>query len=525
MAADQPRVYQWCLSETHARPGWPEQALTIACGLEDNVIQILDVEKLPPGEARNALRAAGLHAWLCIVSRSGRHPCVLGFDGLRAAALRCTSPSSLLRMALDAIAHTLDREFLEQDRQRLEANLQQARRMETIGALSSGIAHNFNNIVGAILGYTETAQAYGAGDGRVAANLSEIRRAGERARDLIDQILRFGRRSNNRRARILVSALVAEAKSLLDASLPAHVSVIADVTAESAVVSGEPAQLQQVILNVCNNAAQAMDEPGYIRIETETREVTQALAVTQGKLEPRPYVVISVCDPGRGMDGSTLERLFEPFFTTRLEGNGLGLATVREIVLEHGGALSVHSAPGAGTRFEIWLPSVAHARPELEPETARLAVRGRGETVLVLDTERRRLLRHEEVLAALGYEPVGFSNKAEAVAAIAAEPGRFDAALLCRHAHERDIALEQARAVHTAAPRLPIILASASTAELGAPALAEVGITEIIHQPFGLSEIARALARCVFKWETPRATVIELQNGVLRYSRKVPFSS
>jgi signal transduction histidine kinase len=508
MSADQPRVYQWCHSEAQVRPGWPEQALEIACRMGGRAIHIQDVRKLPPGELRDALHAAGLHGWLCVASSRSRNPCALGFDALRPGALRSSSASSLLRMALDAIAHALDREFLEHDRQSLEANLQQARRMETIGALTSGIAHNFNNIVGAILGYTETAQAHLTTDGRIATSLSEIRRAGERARDLIDQILTFGRRSNIRRARVSVDALVAEAKSLLDASLPAHVSVLIGATTSSAVVSGEPTQLQQVILNVCNNAAQAMDESGCIRIETETREVTQALPMSQGKLEPGPYVVVSVSDPGRGMEQATLEQLFEPFFTTRLEGNGLGLATVREIVLEHGGALNVRSAPGAGTRFEIWLPSLSHARSAPEPEAQRFVARGRGETVLVFDADRRRLLRHEELLAALGYEPVGFTNMVEAAAATAAGPGRFDAALLCCHAHERDIVLERASAVHAAEPRLPIILASASTAELGAPALADVGITEIIHQPFASSELARALARCVFRWETPRATVL-----------------
>jgi signal transduction histidine kinase/CheY-like chemotaxis protein len=414
-----------------------------------------------------------------------------------------------------------DTEFLEQDRQRLEADLQQARRMETIGALSSGIAHNFNNIVGAILGYAETAQAHVTTDGRVAASLNEIRRAGERARELIDQILTFGRRSNIRHARVSVDALVAEAKSLLDASLPTHVSVVIGATTSSAVVSGESTQLQQVILNVCNNAAQAMDERGCVRIESETREITQALLMNQGKLTPGSYVVISVSDPGRGMDEATLERLFEPFFTTRLEGNGLGLATVREIVLEHGGALDVRSAPGVGTRFEIWLPSLGNVKPVIEPEVQRLAVRGRGETVLVFDTDRRRLLGHEELLAALGYEPVGFTNMIEAVAAKVTEPDRFDAVLLCCHTHERDIVLERAKALHATAPRLPIMLASASTAELGASDLADVGITEIIHQPFASSEIARALARCLLRWETPRATVIELQNGDIRYGRKI----
>ena len=179
---------------------------------------------------------------------------------------------TLFRMAFDAIANAVGRINLEQEKERLEANLLQARRMETIGAFASGIAHNFNNIVGAILGHTEMADAQVRSGRRPDGNLAEIRRAGERARELVDQILRFGSRSDRRRERIDVKALIAETKSLLVASLPSHVGLTVNETSGATVVSAEPAQLQQVVLNLCNNAAQAMDDPGIIEIRIEVRE-------------------------------------------------------------------------------------------------------------------------------------------------------------------------------------------------------------------------------------------------------------
>src|ERR1700737_3778402 len=227
-------------------------------------------------------------------------------------------------MAFDAIANAVSRIVLEQEKERLQASLQKARRMETIGAFASGIAHNFNNIVGAILGYTEIADARVRSGGQQATSLAEIRRAGERARELVDQILTFGRRGEGRRERICVKALVAETKSLLAASLPPHVGITVSETSEMTVVSAEPAQLQQVILNVCNNAAQAMDKPGVIEIQIGVRELAEELRVGHVGIGPGRFVVVSVSDSGPGMDEATQERIFEPFFTTRPDGHGLG---------------------------------------------------------------------------------------------------------------------------------------------------------------------------------------------------------
>jgi len=500
--------YKWCRDGYEFPLGWPQGAATVASRLGTSAechVRIRNVDELPSGDQRDALCAANVRRWLCF-RRIGanRRQRLLGFDAVRAEVKIPPCELGLLGMAFDAIANAVEREFLEQDRERLESNLQQARRMETIGALSSGIAHNFNNITGAILGYTETAQAQVAPQGRAAESLGEIRRAGERARDLVDQILTFGRRAAPRRSSICIKALLRETESLLEASLPPQINLIVRTTSRQTVVSGELAQLQQVILNLCNNAAQAMDAAGAIEIDIDARDIEGTLSMGHGELVGGPYVVISITDSGRGMDEALLERIFEPFFTTRPEGNGLGLATVREIVLDHGGAVNVQSNPGAGTRFDIWLPAISFVEPWPRQETPGPVRRGSGETVLVLESDRERLLRHEEILAALGYEPVGFTDAALAVAACrrelpndSAAPTGFDAALLCSHLHGAGAALEHAALLRESAPLLPMILAAASAREFGAPALAEVGILEVIRQPLMSAELAAALARCI----------------------------
>jgi signal transduction histidine kinase len=494
-------TFFWCDEGVDLPPWWPEKAMALACGIRASAggtIEIRTAEKHAAAEDRDLLQAAGVRSWLCVPVSSGNcSTAIIGFDTVRDREMLGGIELGLLRMAVDAFTSATHGACLEHERERLHTKLQQARRMEVVGALTSGIAHNFNNIIGAILGYAETAQAYLPPKARAADNLTEIRRAGDRARDLVQQILTFGRRRAARRTQISVAALLDEAKSLLDATLPKHAHVVIHETAPKVQVSGESSQLQQVILNLCNNAAQAMDTPGAIEIEVSVRQVAPAARVEPGDLPPGNYAVISVPDPGRGMDEATLERIFEPFFTTRLEGNGLGLATVREIVLEHGGTIHVRSAPREGTQFNVWLPTNTARREAQRLEAPDTEVRGNGEIVLVLEPDRTRLLRHEEILAALHYEPAGFTEPDEAQAACLSEPGRFDAVLLCAHQHNMTACLEQAAMLQTCVPGLPVILATRFAGEWGAPALAEAGIAEIIHQPLSSVELAGALARCM----------------------------
>jgi CheY-like chemotaxis protein len=206
-------------------------------------------------------------------------------------------------------------------------------------------------------------------------------------------------------------------------------------------------------------------------------------------------VRVVVSDTGRGIEETTLEHLFEPFFTTRLAGTGLGLATVREIVREHGGAINVRSQQGVGSRFEVWLPRITATAspPRDEAPTFRL---GRGETVMVVDDASERLLADEEVLAALGYEPVGFTRADDALAACRANPKRFDALLVGRLASARS-ALDLTTALHEIVPDVPILLATASADQIGADPLMAAGITEVVHRPLVSDELASALARCL----------------------------
>jgi len=397
-----------------------------------------------------------------------------------------------VRLAGDAVANAIEREFLERDRMKLSTRLERARRMQMVGSLASGIAHNFNNIIGAILGYSEMIEPQLARATKPAQHIDEIRRAAERGRDLVDNILTFGRRTDGRTRPVQVRTLLEEAASLLRASLPSDVELVFEDVPADAVVSGEPAQLQQVILNLCTNAAQAMDEKGCIRVAAKQEQVAALVAMNTGELAPGRYICLSVADNGRGIDERVARRMFEPFFTTRLAGTGLGLATVREIVRDHDGAINVQSEPGCGSRFEIWLPAIA---AEVIAADGPLALPiGHGETVLIVERERDRLLRDEEKLAALGYEPVGFELAVDAIAACRFEPGRFDI-ILISSGWQAQGGLDLARALGELAPLKPVLLAVASSVDINVNALADAGISEVLRWPLDNAELATVLAR------------------------------
>jgi CheY-like chemotaxis protein len=371
--------------------------------------------------------------------------------------------------------------------------------MQMVGSLASGIAHNFNNIIGAILGYSEMIEPQFARGTKPAQHIDEIRRAAERGRDLVDNILTFGRRSDARIRAVQVRALLQEAASFLRASLPSNIELILEDVSNDVAVSGEPAQLQQVILNLCNNAAQAMEGSGQICVTAKLEEVTDFLQMSDGELSPRRYVCLSVSDNGSGFDERVARRMFEPFFTTRLAGTGLGLATVREIVRDHDGAIGAQSRPGEGSRFEVWLPATA-AGGSVTAEPELLAL-GHGETVLIVESERENLLPDEEKLAALGYEPVGFEHADDALAACRSEPNRFDL-ILVSYGSQAQNGLDLARALHEIAPLKPVLLAAASSVDLNVNALAEAGIFEVLRWPFASTELAGALARCLLTSRT-----------------------
>ncbi|MEC9433747.1 MAG: DAHL domain-containing protein [Pseudomonadota bacterium] len=444
----------------------------------------------PRGPASGRLVVAGEDGF------SGR--AALGFETARPGGFAREDHAALLRLGLDALGGALRRAALEAERERLEERLHRARLAETAGALASGIAHNVNNIVGAILGHSEIAAEHVPGDGRAARSIAEIRRAATRARDLVDQGLAWGRGAEAAEV-VDLALLVEETRGMLEASLPPHarLEVRADAVAR---VRGNGTQLQQVMMNLAANAAQALDGPGRVTLSLALRE-TDALPSPARPPSPSPSppasppasssrtcAVISVEDDGRGMDRATLSRVFEPFFTTRDGGFGLGLATVRATAEAHGGVVLATSARGRGARFEVWLPLAVPA-----PHVPASPSRGEGQSVAIVAADAGWRLRQEEVVAGLGYEPVGYAN-AEAAAAAMRGGRAFDAVLL-RLAPEEP-PLRSAAFLRAIAPAPPVALVASGFGGLGPAALADAGVRDVVSSD-APAAIARALARCL----------------------------
>ncbi|MEL1265716.1 two-component system VirA-like sensor kinase [Pseudoxanthomonas putridarboris] len=417
----------------------------------------------------------GIDAMLCFVRRDGPF-----FDKY--------GDFNLLGTALDAFTGAVERRTLEDGALRLERRLERARRMETVGVMASGISHNFNNIVGAIQGNAEAAYAAIPAGLPAQHNLLEICRAAERARDLIDGILSFGRSQRGIMRAVDIGNLITESVSLLAASLPSGVRLSFDGHRENRLVRGNAGQLQQVVFNLVQNAANAMSSQGTVVIGLTFHEAIELQDARTSAIGQRDFLRISITDHGIGMAADTIERIFEPFFTTRSEGTGLGLATVKQIVVEHEGSIEVDSRVGEGTTFSIWLPALpAHDRAD---STASPVMDG---AILVLGDEPVRVTRDEDTLAALGHEPVGYLRLEAAVSAVAHDPERFGAFLI--HLSNVGKAIDAAHALHSVAPETPIVVATATDSLDAGPASAS-GVAEIIGSPPQATEIAYAMERC-----------------------------
>ncbi|UCU93603.1 PAS domain-containing protein [Hydrogenophaga taeniospiralis] len=254
----------------------------------------------------------------------------------------------------------------------LEAQLRESQKMEAIGTLAGGVAHDFNNLLAAILGNLALAREDVGPDHLAQESLQEISRAAIRARQLVQQILTFSRRQTQAMQLQPLTPLLLEALGLLRSLLPAGVRMDTRLPEASLLVLADATQVQQVLINLCTNAWQALEgRPGDIFVALEARQVDAAQALQLGDLPPGAYACLSVTDDGPGMSAETRRRLFEPFFTTKPPGagTGLGLAVVHGIVKAHRGAIAVHSRPGAGTRFDIYLP-LAGETGTLQPERA-----------------------------------------------------------------------------------------------------------------------------------------------------------
>jgi PAS domain S-box-containing protein len=400
----------------------------------------------------------------------------------------------VLRFGGSAIEITA-RKNAEAEKERLEMQLRQSQKMEAMGTLAGGIAHDFNNILGAILGYGELAQKAVPEDSAVRRYVNNVMHAGGRAKELVERILAFSRSSVGERGRINVQSVVEETLELLAASLPPGVTLEKRLEAGDAAIVGDATQLHQLAMNLCTNALQAMENGGVLEMALDRADVAQGRRLSHGDLPAGAYVRLCVSDTGSGISPDVLERMFDPFFTTKGvgEGTGLGLSLVHGIVADLGGAIDVRTAVGRGTTFTIWLPIAGEVAAPTAQRVTELP-HGDGQTVMIVDDEKPLVALAEEILAELGYEPIGFSSSAAALAAFREAPQRFDIVLTDETMPEL-IGTALAQEIRLLRPDIPIVLMSGYSGTSLHESARSIGIREILRKPLQSKDIAECLGR------------------------------
>lgn len=405
-----------------------------------------------------------------------------------------------LSFAIDKLAGDSQRKLAEEERSRMEAQLRQAQKMEALGTLAGGIAHDFNNILAVIIGYTEFILMRAQETSQTEAELREVLAAANRARDLVQQILTFSRVSEQEKKPVQASLIVKEALKMLRASLPSTIQIDQQVYS-NAIVMGDPTQIHQVIMNLCTNAAHALqDRTGTLRVTLDETFLTPDDITRYSSMAPGPYLRLAVSDTGTGIDPDIRERIFDPFFTTKEQGvgTGLGLAVVHGIVKSHGGAIDVESTLGIGSTFTVLLPILPKtAVPDIMPSTP--LPRG-SERILVVDDEPSLVAIVKLLLEDLGYIVECRTSSLEALELfhIRYHDAPFDL-VITDMTMPQMTGIELAEQLHALQPELPILLCTGFSDKLISADVQHHGITELLIKPIKAATLAKlvrqALAR------------------------------
>jgi PAS domain S-box-containing protein len=392
-----------------------------------------------------------------------------------------------------------ERKRAQAERERLEQRLRQAEKMEAVGRLAGGVAHDFNNVLAGVFAYAEMLSDEAPVDSPLKRYAQNVLTAASRGRELVDQILAYSRSQRGKRAPVDVANVVAETLELIRGSLPGNIHLETSAQQPPQVVIGDATQLHQVVMNLCSNAIHAMSTGGTLRVLLQTANVPDGQALSHGALQPGRYVQLIVQDSGSGMDAATMSRIFEPFFTTKEigQGTGLGLSLVYAIVADSGGAIDVKSAPRQGSTFTIYLTR-ADVALGAAGTAARPLPRGEGERVLLVDDEAPLLAVTAEVLSRLGYEAVSFDDSHLALAAFEAEPARFDV-VVTDEVMPGLTGTGLASVLRRRRADLPIVLVSGYSGPILTQQALSAGVSELLTKPLQSREIAATLARVLHR--------------------------
>ncbi|MEZ4526221.1 MAG: response regulator [Desulfobacterales bacterium] len=387
-----------------------------------------------------------------------------------------------------------------EEHQRSEALLRHAQKMEALGTLAGGIAHDFNNILFPIIGYTELVMDDISENSPMYRNLEQILKAAFRAKDLVSQILAFSRRSDTERSPVNIRMIVKEVLKLLRATLPSTIEIQQNAAPGCRDVLGDPTQIHQVMMNLCTNAYHAMREKGGIlSIQVRETEIPDEDSGFLPSVPPGNYVRISVSDTGYGMTEEIREHIFDPYFTTKDpgEGTGLGLSVVHGIVRNHKGHITVHSQPGKGSTFDIWLPVV-----EKLPETPRMdeidIPLGGNERILLVDDELQIVQMEKQMLERLGYQVTDVTESSAALHLFRSGPDEFDL-VITDMTMPGMTGIELSRELIQIRPDIPIILCTGFSELITREKALERGIREYVMKPVLKGEMAKTVRRVLEK--------------------------
>lgn len=416
-------------------------------------------------------------------------------DGSSFYASYCTTPmieAGEVKGAVLVMRDATERIQSEELRNRLEGQLRQAQQMEALGALAGGITHEFNNIMGIVLGHAELCRLKAGADSPLEKDLKPIIQAGYRARELIKQIGALRRRGKPEPHPLQVYLVVKEGLKLLRASLPATIEIRSEVSTK-ALALVDPTQFFQVLMNLCTNAAQAMSESGGL-LEINLKEVTLSEEALPPGLLPGPHIQLTVTDTGHGMSPDVMKRIFDPTFTTKEQGKGtgLGLPVVRSIITHYRGTITVSSEPGKGSSFKVFLPRLEDTT-EVEAHRRERLATGQ-ERILFVDDEEALVGLGQRTLHHLGYEVVAVADSIEALTLFQQSPGNFDL-LITEQIMPHMTGAQLARKVLSMRPDLPIILCTGYSDVIPSVKALKIAIREYLMKPLSVGELARCVRR------------------------------
>ena len=404
-------------------------------------------------------------------------------------------------ISVEGIAHDITKRiFAEKQLAKAHESLQQSQKLEAIGTLAGGIAHDFNNILTPIIGYTEISQLDLPEGSKDWQNLQEVLNAANQARELVKQILTFSRRTETEKKPVLLQTLVKDALKLLRASIPATIEIREAVDPNCDAISANPTQMHQILMNLCTNAYYAMrDKGGILVISLAEIDITPDNYIANLDLQTGKYLRLEVSDTGTGISKDKLERIFEPYFTTKPkdEGTGLGLSVVHGIVTSHGGHITVYSEPGQGSTFHVYLPVIVKHQTTNDPLPTE-EVSGGHERILIVDDDEKIGCLVKEQLESLGYQVTVLTSGVEAAETFRKAPQNIDI-VVTDMTMPKITGAELSHELLKIKPDIPIILCSGFSELIDKDKAAVLGIQEYLMKPVGRNDLARAVRKALDK--------------------------